>query len=738
MNDEKEGHQYRHEEKDEQGNVQGQFGYRDAKGQFRQVEYVADGYGFRAKVKTNEAGLDKQNPANVEIHKEEGDDFQKEYTMNVDTDHSGDVNVQHSEKSSSSNYYHQQPMESKPHGAPKSYYREPAVESEPHSQSHHYRQPVGNEPHGAFHHYHRQPVEKEANGESDPYYRPPVVESEPHGISKHYYRQSVESEPHSASENYQRQPAVEIEPHSNNYEYESKNANPYATYVDYGYPHTAEQESDGHHKNQNEEPEGSAPISNQHFMKEHNPQSEEDSSEKYHSMPRTEIYKKVHKIVPPQSYVEKTPSRTPSTYQYELQMDGRTYKYVKKPTSGREQPQTYHPGKEYHTNRPQHTEQNLQEMNMKTPDSYHLDDYQEATKENDENYDSREQKLILPQSGENEYNIHSYQSAYPHNHDGSNQDNPNEESDELNYGYDGYYSKTHMKEAEPETKAVPATRQYAQIDTDNDSYRYRHAPQEQNIVQPQQIVIMEPRKKKHMHEKVTAYGGNTYQQMPPSSLQSLAYDTKNNGHQPLKKAVLELNPEVYKKLMENKSPGQRIVAVPVNGENAGNSAPGSEPPHGVLHITLDGESSFNPKAAPLVLHIGQKPRESSRNSGRKYHVPSHHAYSQSSATPMYKPNTKNHMNKDWIPMTPAWRSRMGRTSTNGDSKQVSSGEGFKFLQAESSNRKVDFQRQPPKTVANVRTRVIPGIYIINTSKRVSKSKESKSTQGHTLISLTRP
>ncbi|XP_055950779.1 histidine-rich glycoprotein-like isoform X1 [Argiope bruennichi] len=63
----KDSTQHRHEEGDGHGNVRGTYGYTDDKGQYREVHYVADKNGFRAQVKTNEAGTANQNPADVEV-----------------------------------------------------------------------------------------------------------------------------------------------------------------------------------------------------------------------------------------------------------------------------------------------------------------------------------------------------------------------------------------------------------------------------------------------------------------------------------------------------------------------------------------------------------------------------------------------------------------------------------------------------------------------------------------------
>ncbi|KAG1671211.1 Cuticle protein 16.8 [Nymphon striatum] len=59
---------HREESGDEAGNVQGTYGYIDANGLYRQVEYTAGEYGFRANIKTNEPGTASKNPADVEIY----------------------------------------------------------------------------------------------------------------------------------------------------------------------------------------------------------------------------------------------------------------------------------------------------------------------------------------------------------------------------------------------------------------------------------------------------------------------------------------------------------------------------------------------------------------------------------------------------------------------------------------------------------------------------------------------
>ncbi|CAN7996146.1 unnamed protein product, partial [Ixodes hexagonus] len=59
--------QSRHEQDAGNGVKTGSYGYRDAYGLYRQVQYVADSAGFRAWVKTNEPGTQDSAPASAKI-----------------------------------------------------------------------------------------------------------------------------------------------------------------------------------------------------------------------------------------------------------------------------------------------------------------------------------------------------------------------------------------------------------------------------------------------------------------------------------------------------------------------------------------------------------------------------------------------------------------------------------------------------------------------------------------------
>lgn len=68
---------HRQETGDGYGNVKGSYGYRDGYGIYRQVDYTADDYGFRAQIKTNEPGTASQNPADVHIYADPAQVYQQ-------------------------------------------------------------------------------------------------------------------------------------------------------------------------------------------------------------------------------------------------------------------------------------------------------------------------------------------------------------------------------------------------------------------------------------------------------------------------------------------------------------------------------------------------------------------------------------------------------------------------------------------------------------------------------------
>lgn len=63
------GGSFRREAGDALGNVAGSYGLKDADGRLRIVNYVADDYGFRADIQTNEPGVEPEDPSDVTINK---------------------------------------------------------------------------------------------------------------------------------------------------------------------------------------------------------------------------------------------------------------------------------------------------------------------------------------------------------------------------------------------------------------------------------------------------------------------------------------------------------------------------------------------------------------------------------------------------------------------------------------------------------------------------------------------
>nr|XP_050044870.1 cuticle protein 10.9-like [Dermacentor andersoni] len=60
--------QHRHEVGDEYNTKRGSYGFTDAHGIYRRVEYVADELGFRAVIKTNEPGTKTHRAAHAQYH----------------------------------------------------------------------------------------------------------------------------------------------------------------------------------------------------------------------------------------------------------------------------------------------------------------------------------------------------------------------------------------------------------------------------------------------------------------------------------------------------------------------------------------------------------------------------------------------------------------------------------------------------------------------------------------------
>lgn len=111
INDGYGGAQYHKESGDEYGKRTGSYGYTDAYGIYRQVDYVADEHGFRATIKTNEPGTANESPADVELHAYEPPS--NYYAGNTNSYNSGS-SYGSGKQSSGSSYGQQQQSYSRP------------------------------------------------------------------------------------------------------------------------------------------------------------------------------------------------------------------------------------------------------------------------------------------------------------------------------------------------------------------------------------------------------------------------------------------------------------------------------------------------------------------------------------------------------------------------------------------------------------------------------------------------
>ena len=126
INDGYGGAQYHKETGDEYGKRTGSYGYTDAYGVYRQVDYIADEHGFRATIKTNEPGTANESPADVELHAyEPPSNYYAGNTNNYQQQQSSGYGKQSAGKSYGGSSYssgassyggHQQPMRAASYG----------------------------------------------------------------------------------------------------------------------------------------------------------------------------------------------------------------------------------------------------------------------------------------------------------------------------------------------------------------------------------------------------------------------------------------------------------------------------------------------------------------------------------------------------------------------------------------------------------------------------------------------
>ncbi|GIY41866.1 uncharacterized protein CEXT_487271 [Caerostris extrusa] len=404
--------------------------------------------------------------------------------------------------------------------------------------------------------------------------------------------------------------------------------------------------------------------------------------------------------------------------------DGYSYKHEKRPSyEAYEAPQTshYYPedDKEYHVSQQEQTIPNVQEETVKESNPS-ADDYEEYKnyhpgKEN-EHYTKR---IILPQIAEQ--NSHSYHQENYHNQDFKEHSYPvNENPSALKYEYEGDSSRGNKLE-------------YSKT---SDNY-----PVQAPVSHPYVRVVEEP-----------------HQSIPVRAIE---------------KAVLELNADVYKQLIEDKSPGRRIVAIPINqlhndpSDRAKSTLhSNSGKPHGILHIPLDGESqsTIDLKNLPLVLQI---PHDRNANYHRPQAIYQEHlsqdkhpsVYADGSQIPVVsitKSSGQLNKNKEyakskWIPMSPSWSNQAQRKSSHGNNSpirespklvihRVANEKVQQTLHSENSEPVADLRKHLGASASNVssRTKIMKSkMYTLKASPTIRNTKDSRYKPEQRMHSLTR-
>ncbi|CAL1271461.1 unnamed protein product [Larinioides sclopetarius] len=781
IKDEKQGHQYRHEQKDEKGNIQGRFGYRDAKGQYREVDYVADHYGFRAKIKTNEAGVTDENPADVKIEKDKNEAV-SDYPQHGDISRSviphGDYNQ--GKGAESAQYHHQPSKEALKQGDESGYENQHQQSANYESQSQHpYTE---QEPHGSYHQSKSELPTKHEEG--------------PTAIVHSYFEQQSPQEHNPQKKQYQSNPDLiyqREQPRQHSASPKEYHSNPEIVY-EREHP----QEHGPSPKEYRHSPEivyKREPIHDEYYNDPdivYKPEHEQNPVPKYyHDVPEI-----VYKERQSQNPNDKPYSRRPSTYQYEIDTNDQNYRYPKRHPSQAYQPPPSHAynayEKEYPANKYRHHIPEEHEVDLK--EERHVvedhEDYRNPIADKNAGYHPKQ--VILPQTGEQ--SSHIYHGENQHQHPSDEHDYPVKERQVLKYDYEGENKLVYPALSKDAPRHVPVSHQYIRVievpqqqvsesyEKEKNPYAHRPTAHLRPESQPHSVAVVDPRNQIHPHKHEVVYEERGYEyprsdtyhvlqqnhpvqydekeeeKQPPkiSHRESLRHAPKHDDQQHIQKAVLELNADVYKELLENKSPGH-IVAVPVNQLSNGHPDspkshlhPVTGKPHGVLHIPLDGktQSTIDLKNLPLVLQIPngkgvtyQKSQPQGVHHERiveQDKVPIIYAHgSRSPAVSVPKSSSRLNKNKEyekskWIPMTPSWRTKLRRKSHEDGSPttkyvpsqesgipkvalRLSDGGIYQILQTDSSERLTNIRKNPSKSKATRR---------VSSRSRKLKAKQS--------------
>nr|XP_042906555.1 uncharacterized protein LOC107448105 [Parasteatoda tepidariorum] len=709
IKDHHQGHQYRHEQKDEKGNIQGRFGYRDPKGQYRQVNYVADDNGFRAKIQTNEAGIVDENPADVKIQKDqevtadghqEGDSSGKQQTY----DHVGSAPKEYSRKAMmeededyaddervpphkdymhhGSHIYHPFPSEKYDDSEPQ---KDRSEKDRPSSFAyrHYYK---NKSPHGKRYTPHEDESDEDVMGQ---YHRGKYYRREPKDKKFSTYQYELDSMKHEDEPDHER----DYEPTQDGGPYQSKN---------------------NAHK----------PV----VILENGPPSKEEPG--------------MHHLAYYDAY------RNPN-YENEHPYKSRERVVILPQTNEHNNGERYHTI-EHHGNYDGHGRP-LEEKEYKRPVKEYRIKFEKPM--------DPTQKVIPA--------IHQYIQII------NEQDQPKAQHQKENnhaYGYKRVESDAAIeKNRAPSYKYEPIPPYPTPVDNDM-VYRYEPVPpsvqsqtntaiSNQYKYAPDQQPVSQSDSGDHGHPQMQLLysdkpGGNNYRShitpsnferktMPysdektPSYASSLSHASHNKDqqdHPSAQQAVLEIDADVYKNLFEKKTPGQKLVAIPVNavhGDHAKNAADQTHPspkPHGILHIPLDSVHQgndlskifrkFNPQShhSHVILHPANTHNNDPESSRSKPMEPlsvskDHATYNGDSYTPSASSRgryvkDKDYADKKWIPLTPRSKQSLRQNAYGTEdhsslnvSPSNSNTKVLKFSSKENVD-KVDLLRKPKGVAAD--------------------------------------
>ncbi|KFM64675.1 Adult-specific rigid cuticular protein 15.5, partial [Stegodyphus mimosarum] len=660
VQDHKEGHQFRHEQKDAAGNVQGRFGYRDSKGQYRQVEYVADDFGFRANVKTNEAGVANEDPADVGIEKSQDWTLHGQVAASGASYPTGDVTIH---KDDTNNKVNLQPPQTLVNDEPHSEETRYGLKHSPHPQ--HYLNPKANPPSS-------EPDEEYYYTKSNKPLR--NKNASPAIVYRHFFKKHAP----------RRENLIPIRKYPTEFSDTTSNHRPYGSQSEnFSPPPNQHQTNNEGYQHENEdypyENEKNSQIVYQQYEQENHPDNEIDEIRGHfdENGGETEIKHEAPFLVEPEFYEIFKNSANDADFPYPNEKDKLILIQADKVKYGTDLPQ--------------------QDKKQGVPYPGQTAIFIKHKNEEEPNY------------GERQYGFYKNRDFFNGNKQSNllgstNNNNKSPTPNQIRYG--ARYISRDMPPTQILQKAIhqPGT----QLHYINKADVHSKPSYKPDSNKGAEIHIgAKPHNIKPYNEKVENYPKN----LPLSVLQQHNTEGSNQNQEqfPLQQAILEIDADVYKQLIESKAPGQRIVAIPYNSQNYNYGDRASSipvvldknafplKPHGILHFpikhadvehTHQQQNNMVPleklkRPAAIVLHIvdGQNIHFMSPKVPHKEdvsHGKDHVSYklSQPHVDAFQKPEkeavkSRDYSKSKWIPITPLWNQIRRQTKQDGASSASS-------------------------------------------------------------------